>query len=108
MSANGENSKPDKGPGSNEQRNPQSSRKSPANDRLSGKSYSKSSSSRSGKNEVGQTADGPRYGEQDLPGNEGSMSGKHKPYIGPGELIDNVNKRSEASNRKYRAFKHFI
>ena len=30
------------------------------------------------------------------------------PMIGMGNLIENVNKRSEASNRKYRAFIHFL
>jgi hypothetical protein len=28
--------------------------------------------------------------------------------IAPGELIENINKRSESSNRKYRAFKNFL
>lgn len=28
--------------------------------------------------------------------------------IAPGELIENFSKRSESSNRKYRAFKNFI
>jgi hypothetical protein len=30
------------------------------------------------------------------------------PSIAPGELIENINKRSESSNRKYRAFKNFL
>ncbi len=37
-------------------------------------------------------------GEEDL---------RKKPLIAPGELIENFNKRSEQSNRKYRAFKNF-
>jgi hypothetical protein len=28
--------------------------------------------------------------------------------IAPGELIENFSKRSESSNRKYRAFKNFL
>lgn len=28
--------------------------------------------------------------------------------IGNGTLLENVNKRSEAANRKYRAFIHFL
>ena len=32
---------------------------------------------------------------------------RRMPLIAPGELIENFNKRSEQSNRKYRAFKNF-
>ena len=35
-------------------------------------------------------------------------NGRVQPLIGPGELIENVNKRSESANRKYRAFKNFL
>lgn len=42
-------------------------------------------------------------------GTIGVADGRRKdPLIAPGELIENVNKRSEASNRKYRAFKNFL
>ena len=33
---------------------------------------------------------------------------RHQPIIAPGELNENINKRSESANRKYRAFKHFL
>jgi hypothetical protein len=32
----------------------------------------------------------------------------HQPLIAPGEFNENVGKRSESSNRKYRAFKNFL
>ena len=31
-----------------------------------------------------------------------------QPLIGNGDLVEMVNKRSEAANRKYRAFIHFV
>jgi len=35
-------------------------------------------------------------------------SERRGPILAPGELIENINKRSESSNRKYRAFKNFL
>lgn len=33
---------------------------------------------------------------------------EHRPIIGPGELVETVNKRSESANRKFRAYRNFI
>ncbi|CDW82005.1 UNKNOWN [Stylonychia lemnae] len=49
------------------------------------------------------------FGKQDSM-KSGSSKGKEKEHfvVGPGHLNENVNKRSESANRKYRAYRNFI
>ena len=47
-------------------------------------------------------------GSHEVTNKDDDDNGRVKPLIGPGELIENVNKRSESANRKYRAFKNFL